>query len=114
MNNESIVALWEAHECLGKLNDEEREAFVVWLSYERGTDILEVTEDDIDAFRDAYCGQYESEVDFAEKLIAEMGLLSQADELFSLYFDYEAFARDLFMSDYYMTENGYVFLHIIC
>lgn len=105
--SESIGALWEAHELLESLDDPE--AFTDWLAYERSADISEVTEDKIEAFQDAYQGWYRSEQEFAEELIGEMGVLSKADEFLSRYFDYEAFARDLFMSDYYMTENGYVF-----
>lgn len=104
---ESISALWEAHELLSDLDDPE--AFFDWLSYETTAEISEVTESNIAAFRDAYRGWYRSKEEFAEELIEEMGILSNADELLSRYFDYEAFARDLFMSEYYMTENGYVF-----
>ena len=106
---ESISALWEAHGLLSDLDDPE--AFFDWLSYETKAEISEVTESNIAAFRDAYRGWYRSKEEFAEELIEELGLLSHADELLSRYFDYEAFARDLFMSDYYMTENGYVFCH---
>ena len=106
---ESIKALWEAHELLESLDDPE--AFADWLAYEGAADISEVTEGNIEAFQDAYRGWYRSEQEFAEELVGELGLLSNADELLSRYFDYEAFARDLFMADYYMTENGYVFCH---
>ena len=108
--NESISALWEAHELLSDLDDQE--AFFDWLSYETTAEISEVTQENIDAFQDAYRGWYPNEREFAEELVYELGILSgNADELLSRYFDYEAFARDLFMSDYYMTENGYVFCH---
>ena len=107
--NESIGALWEAHELLESLDD--LEAFADWLAYERSADISEVTEGNIEAFQEAYRGWYHNEQEFAEELVGELGILSNADNLLSRYFDYEAFARDLFMSDYYMTENGYVFCH---
>lgn len=70
-----------------------------------------MTQEAVDGFQDAFCGWYESESAYAEELIDDMGILSNADDLLSLYFDYDAFARDLFMSDYYMTESGYVFSH---
>lgn len=104
---ESIPALWEAHELLESLDDPE--AFADWLAYEGAADISEVTEGNIEAFQDAYRGWYRSKEEFTEELIEDLGLLSNVDELLSRYFDYGAFARDLFMSDYYMTENGYVF-----
>lgn len=105
--SESIGALWEAHEIMESLDDPE--AFADWLTYERSADISEVTQENLSAFQEAYRGWYRSKEEFAEELVEEMGLLSNVDELLSRYFDYEAFARDLFMSDYYMTENGYVF-----
>lgn len=104
---ESIEALWEAHELLESLDD--LEAFADWMAYARSADISEVTEGNIKTFQDTYRGWYRSKEEFAEELIEETGMLSNADKLLSSYFDYEAFARDLFMSDYYMTENGYVF-----
>lgn len=104
---ESIEALWEAHELLESLDDPE--AFIDYLDNQGQATLSEVTESNIANFQEAYRGWYRSKEEFAEELIEEMGLLSNVDELLSRYFDYEAFARDLFMSDYYMTENGYVF-----
>ena len=106
---ESIPALWEARELLDTLDDPD--AFADWLSYEARAAIPEVTESNIESFQDSYRGWYRSKEEFAEELIEEMGILSNVDELLSRYFDYEAFARDLFMSDYYMSENGHVFCH---
>lgn len=107
---ESIGALWEAHELLESLDDPE--AFTDWLAYERSAGISEVTQENIDAFQDAYRGWYHNEREFAEELVDELGILSgNADDLLSRYFDYEAFARDLFISDYYMTDAGHVFCH---
>lgn len=105
--NETIGTLWQAYELLSGLDD--LEAFADWMAYARSADISEVTEGNIETFQDTYRGWYRSKEEFAEELIEELGMLSNADELLSRYFDYEAFARDLFMSDYYMTENGYVF-----
>lgn len=105
--NETIGTLWQAHELLSDLDDPE--AFIDYLDYQGQVTLSEVTESNIANFQEAYRGWYRSEEEFAEELIEEMGLLSNVDELLSRYFDYEAFARDLFMSDYYMTENGYVF-----
>lgn len=105
--SESIGALWEAYEIMESLDDPE--AFADWLTYERSADISEVTQENLSAFQEAYRGWYRSKEEFAEELVEETGLLSNVGELLSRYFDYEAFARDLFMSDYYMTENGYVF-----
>ena len=61
------------------------------------------------AFEDAYVGQYDSERDFAEELVDDTGMLADAPDFLLTYFDYDAFARDLFMTDYYMSDSGYVF-----
>lgn len=63
---------------------------------------------DKDDFEEAYCGEYDSEQAYAEQLVDECGYLEQMPENLRWYFDYEKFARDLFISDYYFV-NGYVF-----
>lgn len=60
-------------------------------------------------FEEAYVGQYGSKRKFAEKLIDATGMLADAPDFLCKYFDYDAFARDLFMTDYYMSDSGYVF-----
>jgi antirestriction protein len=59
-------------------------------------------------FDDAYCGMWDSEEDYARNLVEDCYDLSQMGEL-ARYFDYEAFARDLFMYDYTIGPNGSVF-----
>lgn len=54
-------------------------------------------------FEEAYAGEWESEEAFAEELIEDIGEL-KADSLAARYFDYEKFARDLFMSDYWSAD----------
>lgn len=57
---------------------------------------------------DQYHGCYDSEVDFAQHLIDDCYGEKLPDNLMR-YFDYEAFARDLFIDDYCSVElNGYV------
>lgn len=63
---------------------------------------------DKDDFEDAYCGEYDSEQAYAEELVDELGCLERMPENLRWYFDYEKFARDLFINDYYFV-NGYVF-----
>jgi hypothetical protein len=58
-------------------------------------------------FQDAYCGEYDSEVAYAEELFDEC-YLHDVPESARSYIDYEKFARDLFICDYYFS-NGYVF-----
>lgn len=50
-----------------------------------------------------YHGSYDSEVDFAQRLFEDCYSDAMPKDLF-YYFDHEAFARDLFMSDYFSVE----------
>lgn len=50
-----------------------------------------------DDFRDAYCGTFDSELDYAYELVDGTGMLYGIDEHIACYFDYQAFARDLFL-----------------
>ena len=59
-------------------------------------------------FENAYCGKYESKEAYAGDMIEECGLLSEVPDSLRGYFDYEKFARDLFINDY-MFSNGHVF-----
>jgi antirestriction protein len=63
---------------------------------------------DYDAFDDAYYGEAESEEDFAYGFVEDNGLLNEVPESLRVYFDYEAYARDLFSSGY-VFHDGYVF-----
>jgi antirestriction protein len=61
----------------------------------------------ISDFQDAYVGEWNSEQEFADN-IADETITPDLPEMGQLYFDYEKFARDLFISDYW-SSNGYVF-----
>jgi antirestriction protein len=54
---------------------------------------------------DSTLGQYDDEEDFAYEIIEECYDLP---EFAKTYFDYEKFARDLFMCDYWF-DDGFVF-----
>lgn len=82
-----------------------------------GTDAQEVVQAFEEAFGDpdtaenivnAYYGQADSEKDFAYDLMESSGDLATIPEHLQFYFDYDAFARDLFINDFVMS-NGYVF-----
>ena len=53
-------------------------------------------ETDFDTFRDARWGEADSEEAFAVEFASDTGLLADVPETVALYFDYEAYARDLF------------------
>ena len=53
-----------------------------------------------EGFEEAYCGEVDSEVEYAEQLIDEIGGV-EPGSLSERYFDYIAFANDLFMDGYF-------------
>ena len=68
--------------------------------------------DDVEAFKDAYCGEYASEQDYAQNLADDLGLLSSEYSWPLSYIDWERATRDLFMYGYYSVEasNGMVYV----
>lgn len=62
----------------------------------------------IEHARDAYCGHYDSKREYAEQLVDDCGYLQGVPDTVATYFDYEAFARDLFITDMVM-HDGHVF-----
>lgn len=82
------------------MDDDKQKAFKAYVS---------ATGDDrISDFEDSYEGEYDSEEDFATHIVNESYDLERMMGNLSFYFDYKAFARDLFISDY-IFEDGYVF-----
>ena len=68
--------------------------------------------DTLDDFEEAYCGEWDSEEDFARHIVEECYNLEKMMGSLANYFDYEAFARELFMYDYSMGANNHVFRNI--
>ncbi len=64
--------------------------------------------DALDDFEDAYMGKWDDEEDFATHIVDECHDLRRMMGNLASYFDYKAFARDLFDYDYEF-EDGYVF-----
>lgn len=65
--------------------------------------------EDLDRMHDAYGGVYDSEEDFARETVNECYDLDKMMGSLARYFDYEAFARDLFLNDYKFGSHGTVF-----
>lgn len=59
---------------------------------------------------DIYVGVYDSEEDFARELVNECYNIDKTMDNLANYFNYEAFARDLFINDYCFGIHGTVFL----
>ena len=90
---------------LGELIEEHGAAFAAY------ADNVGVDHATADGFQEAYCGEYETERDYAEELFDEL-YAHEVPEHVQNYIDYEAFARDLFMGDNYsiQAESGlYIF-----
>lgn len=105
---ESLENLLKIQGCLDSCQEDgiDEEAFCEWMEEINGLDYWDF---DYDDFKDAYYGQFTSEEDFAYEYVGEMGMLNDAPEFLSRYFDYAAFARDIFIDDFTMTKSGYVF-----
>lgn len=97
--------VFEVRDALEELDQSEQDPFFIWCNNLHYDLSKEVTEDLIASFRDEYIGKYESEEDFAEEVVA---LRSDLSDFARQYFDYEAYANDLF-SESYWSEDGYVF-----
>lgn len=83
------------------LDSDEREAL---------EDFIDLGNDfDMSLFRECYCGKFDSETDFAEEIVNSCYDLERLMGDLSRYFNYEAFADELFAYDYAMGDNGYVF-----
>jgi antirestriction protein len=65
----------------------------------------------ISDFQDAYCGEWNSEQEFAEDLAVNTDLLNGVPDHIQLYFDWDKWTRDLFLTDYW-SSNGYVFRNL--
>ena len=59
--------------------------------------------------QEPYCGEWDSEEDFARHIVEECYDLERSMGDLARYFDYEAFGRELFMYDYSMGANNHVF-----
>lgn len=93
-----------------ELDDEEQRAFWSWLNI-TSQDTKEDADTLVERFRDAFEGAYDSEQDFACHLVDENYDLDKIMGNLSIYFDYEAFARDLFLGDY-VFDGEFVFIMI--
>lgn len=78
-------------------------------SVESVDDFLEFySPEDLDRMHDAYGGVYDSKEDFAIETVNDCYDLEKMMGSLADYFDYEAFARDLFINDYHFGSHGTV------
>jgi antirestriction protein len=99
---------WDYIETLSDVDEDAFTAYVEHMGFDLDkTDVSDIVRD----FEEAFCGEYKDEEDFAYQLLEDTGDLNQIPKHLQFYFDYEKFARDLFMSDYFMVDT-YVFRNI--
>ena len=63
-----------------------------------------------DDFADTFYGEWDSEVAYAEHYVDSCGLFDNVSDHFSMYFDYEKYARDLFIDLTSVRLNGAVYV----
>ena len=97
MGEKGFEKIMEYCELCDEYNVSAVEDFLEWYSPE-----------DLGRMDDAYVGVYDSEEDFARELVSDCYDLDKMIGNLACYFDYEALARDLFISDYHFGSHGTV------
>ena len=95
-DEDSFEAVREYSDMCDKYSADAVDAFIEWDCEE------------LEHFEDCYVGKYDSEEDFAREIVNDCYDLEKQMGHLAMYFDYEAFAHDLFITDY-VYNNGYVF-----
>ena len=114
LDYENFCAAWYSESCMDEdtfdriqeyaaLDADEQEAFEAFLDVTCDKNVS------FDDFRERYCGKWDSEREFAEHLCDDLDMFHNVPESISRFFNYKAFARELFMSDYDMSDDGHVF-----
>lgn len=105
--NESWLSenFFEFRDAVETLKNDDQDAFMVWVDFDSHDLVNEDLYNLIGKFRDAYQGKYDSEEEYARQFVEDCYDLS---EFAQTYFDYDKFASDLFMTDFWY-EDGYVF-----
>jgi antirestriction protein len=92
-------------DAIEQLANDQAEAFQVWCNNNHSELSSQDIDDLIASFEDQYIGQYKDEEDFAMEHV-EMNY--ELPEFALRYFDYKAFANDLFCGAYWF-DDGFVF-----
>ncbi len=59
----------------------------------------------VEDFEERQAGHWDSEKDFAYDYVESTGMLDNVGDSIQMYFDYDSFARDLFMGDYSSVDD---------
>jgi len=100
-----VPKFWEWWSDIEPLSLEEREAYMDY------TENMNTDQVDFKQFQDAYQGCYKDQIDFAEYFAEEIGFYASLEKagINASYFDAEAYSRDLFCGDFWISDNGHVF-----
>ena len=96
---------FEVKNGIENLAESQKKPFLIWCNNGCGDLSQEDIDDLISAFESEYIGEYDSEEDYARERVEERDDLT---DFAKQYFDYEAYAIDLFMGDYW-SEGRYIF-----
>lgn len=97
--------IFEIIEAFQNMEESQQEPFLIWCNNGHRSLSGEDINDLINSFENDYIGQYDSEEDFVIELIKER---SDLNDFAKQYFDYQAYARDLFLCDYW-SDEGYIY-----
>ncbi len=97
--------LFEVLATIAGMDDDEVAPFLIWCANGHHNLSGDDIDDLISSFKEDYIGEYDSEEDFARTLVEERDDLS---EFAKQYFDYAAYANDLFCGTYW-SQDGYIF-----
>ena len=106
-------AMYLVHQCSTALHNQGCDSAMLVQaqhSAQLALDFIEWDCEKLEHLEECYVGEYDSEEDFAREIVNDCYDLEKLMGHLSDYFDYNAYARDLFMYDYYY-DNGYVFRH---
>lgn len=90
---------FEYQEAMNDLSDNEKEAYKAYVSL--------TGKKDIEDFREAYQGEYDSDEDFAEEVADQLGLIDHNATWPQSCIDWEQAARELMMD--YQEQDGFYF-----
>lgn len=96
---------FELRDELDRLTDTQQDAFWIWMNGDNNSltrGVYRLVRD----FQSDYIGCYDSKEEFAKEILEERE--EELSEFARQYFDYEKYANDLFLSDFWY-EEGYVF-----
>jgi antirestriction protein len=99
----ALKTVWEVHEALTEIREDEREAFVDYLEYQGGLEYLDQARN---GFEDAYRGRWDSIEDYALEFASDVysEFFKNVPPGFRVEVDVVAWEQDVWRSD-----NGHIF-----